>query len=225
MISHFFSFFFSPFSFFPAVFQNSQTYQMPHGGSLALWSWLGSQWNHSSESKRQKRVHIKRVKLRRTLQGLHKERPQRVPPLSCGKASASQQYQQFMLNHVQLLVTPWTVACQAPLSMDSPGKNTGVGCHALLQRIFLTQGLNLCLLHWQADSLPLYHLRRARAFHKFQTASLIRKVTTFRKKKGKQSSKTKHLQFLLRATDNILSHILELFRRFLSARPPPGRRS
>ena len=25
---------------------------------------------------------------------------------------------------------------------DSPGKNTGVGCHALLQRIFPTQGLN-----------------------------------------------------------------------------------
>ena len=23
---------------------------------------------------------------------------------------------------------------------DSPGKNTGVGCHALLQGIFLTQG-------------------------------------------------------------------------------------
>ena len=29
---------------------------------------------------------------------------------------------------------------------DSPGKNTGVGCHALLQGIFLTQGLNPCLL-------------------------------------------------------------------------------
>ena len=28
--------------------------------------------------------------------------------------------------------TPWTVVCQAPLSMGSPGKNTGVGCHALL---------------------------------------------------------------------------------------------
>ena len=27
-------------------------------------------------------------------------------------------------------------------SCDSPGKNTGVGCHSLLQRIFLTQGLN-----------------------------------------------------------------------------------
>ena len=25
---------------------------------------------------------------------------------------------------------------------DSPGNNTGVGCHPLLQRIFLTQGLN-----------------------------------------------------------------------------------
>ena len=29
------------------------------------------------------------------------------------------------------------------------------GCHFLFQQIFLTQGLNLCLLHWQADSLPL----------------------------------------------------------------------
>ena len=28
---------------------------------------------------------------------------------------------------------------------DSPGKNTGVGFHALLQGIFLTQGSNLCL--------------------------------------------------------------------------------
>ena len=37
---------------------------------------------------------------------------------------------------------------------DSPGKNTGVGCHFLLQGIFLTQGSNLHLLHWQAGSLP-----------------------------------------------------------------------
>ena len=29
---------------------------------------------------------------------------------------------------------------------DSPGKNAGVGCHALLQGLFLTQGLNSCLL-------------------------------------------------------------------------------
>ena len=31
-------------------------------------------------------------------------------------------------------------------------------CHFLLQSIFPTQGLNPCLLHWQANSLPLSHL-------------------------------------------------------------------
>ena len=29
---------------------------------------------------------------------------------------------------------------------DSPGKNIGVGCHVLLQGVFLTQGSNLCLM-------------------------------------------------------------------------------
>ena len=36
--------------------------------------------------------------------------------------------------------TPRTVARQAPPSMDFPGKDTGVGCHFLLQGIFQTQG-------------------------------------------------------------------------------------
>ena len=35
------------------------------------------------------------------------------------------------------------------------------GCHFLLQGIFPTQGPNPCLLHWQADSLPLCHLGSA----------------------------------------------------------------
>ena len=35
------------------------------------------------------------------------------------------------------LLRPWA----------SPGKNTGVDCHFLLRGIFLTQGLNLCLLY------------------------------------------------------------------------------
>ena len=46
------------------------------------------------------------------------------------------------------LLCPWD---------SPPGKNTGVGCRALLQGIFPTQELNpylLCLLHWQAGSLP-----------------------------------------------------------------------
>ena len=41
---------------------------------------------------------------------------------------------------------------------DSPGKETGVGCHFFLQGTFLTQGWNprlFCLLHWQAGPLPL----------------------------------------------------------------------
>ena len=61
-------------------------------------------------------------------------------------------------SRVQFFATLWTVARQAPLSWDSPGKSTGVRCLALLQGIFLTQGLNLCLLrllHWQAGYLPL----------------------------------------------------------------------
>ena len=61
-----------------------------------------------------------------------------------------------VLSCVQLFVIPWTVVHQAPLSLGF----TGVGCHFLLQRIFLTQGSNLrllCLLHLQADSLPLSH--------------------------------------------------------------------
>ena len=44
-------------------------------------------------------------------------------------------------------MTPWTVACQAPLSMGSPGKNTGVGFHFLLQGIFPTQESNPGLLY------------------------------------------------------------------------------
>ena len=32
-----------------------------------------------------------------------------------------------------------------PCPWDSPGKNTGEGCHSLLQGIFPTQGSNLCL--------------------------------------------------------------------------------
>ena len=41
-------------------------------------------------------------------------------------------------SRVWLFVTPWTVG--SSVHGDSPGRNTGVGCHALLRRIFLTQG-------------------------------------------------------------------------------------
>ena len=60
-----------------------------------------------------------------------------------------------LLSHVQLVVAPWRVAHQDPLSWNFPGKDIGAGCHFLLHGVFLTQGLKphlLCLLHWQAGS-------------------------------------------------------------------------
>ena len=62
----------------------------------------------------------------------------------------------YMLQSCPSLCNLWAVPARFLCPWDSPGKNTGVGCHALLQGIFLTQGSNLCLLcllHWQAGSL------------------------------------------------------------------------
>ena len=68
--------------------------------------------------------------------------------LSCSVVSNS--LQRHGLQSARLLC-PW----------DFPGKNSGVGCHFLLQGIFPTQESNPCLLnllHWQVDSLPRCHL-------------------------------------------------------------------
>ena len=48
-------------------------------------------------------------------------------------------------------VTPWTAPARILCPWNFPGKNTGVGCHFLLQGIFPMQGSNLHLLHWQGD--------------------------------------------------------------------------
>ena len=56
---------------------------------------------------------------------------------------------------VWIFATPWTAACQAPLSMVFSGKNTGLGCHFFLWGIFLTQGYNPGLQHCRQT---LYHL-------------------------------------------------------------------
>ena len=70
-------------------------------------------------------------------------------------------YTMCVLSHfisVQLCVTLWTVAYKAPLSIGFSRQETGMGWHALLHGIFLTQGSNpcpWCLLHWQVGSLLL----------------------------------------------------------------------
>ena len=48
------------------------------------------------------------------------------------------------------------------VSGDSPGKNTGVGCHVLLQGIFSTQGSNSGLLHCRRILYCLSHQRSPR---------------------------------------------------------------
>ena len=68
-------------------------------------------------------------------------------------------------SRVQLFATPWIIAYQAPLSLDSSGKNAGFGSHPLLWRIFLTEGLNpgvphsrqiLYQLSYQENPVPGY---------------------------------------------------------------------
>ena len=65
----------------------------------------------------------------------------------------------YSFSCVQIFVTPWTAAFQAPLSMGFSRQEYGVGSLSFLQGIFPIQGLSPHLLHWQADSLPLSHQR------------------------------------------------------------------
>ena len=63
-------------------------------------------------------------------------------------------------SHVRLFMTPWTVALQAPLSMGFSRQEYWSGLPfppGDLPDLWI-KPMTLCLLHRQADSLPLYHL-------------------------------------------------------------------
>ena len=62
-----------------------------------------------------------------------------------------------LLSCAKLFVTIWNVAHQAPLSIDSLGKNTGVGCHLFLQGIIPTQRSKPGLLHCRGILYQLSH--------------------------------------------------------------------
>ena len=62
------------------------------------------------------------------------------------------------LSHFQLLVTPWTVTCQAPLSMGFSRQNYWNGLPFLSPGDLPDLGIEPVLLHWQRDSLPLSHV-------------------------------------------------------------------
>ena len=61
----------------------------------------------------------------------------------------------WVLSCVWLFGTRGLEAARLLCAWDFSGRNIGVGCYFLLWGILPTQGLNLCLLHWQVDSLPL----------------------------------------------------------------------
>ena len=75
---------------------------------------------------------------------------------SCSNAISSEKLW-YCVKSLSRVATPWTVARQAPLSMEFSGKNTGVSCHFLLQGIFLTQGSYPGLPHCRQILYRLNH--------------------------------------------------------------------
>ena len=61
-------------------------------------------------------------------------------------------------SQIWLFETLWTVARRAPLSMDSPGKNTVVCCHFLLQEIFPIH-------RWRPPHQPAWLAKGGKLFH------------------------------------------------------------
>jgi len=61
------------------------------------------------------------------------------------------------LSPLRCFVTPWTITCQAPLSMGFSSQEYWSRLPCLLQGIFPTQGPNLSLLHWRQILYCLSH--------------------------------------------------------------------
>ena len=73
-------------------------------------------------------------------------------------------------NSLQLYgLQPTIFLCQR----DSPGQDTETVCHFLLQGFFPTQGSNLCLLHWQVDSLPLNPFGKQKMLYHIASAGKV----------------------------------------------------
>ena len=140
--------------------------------STSVWTLAGSprtKWLRMREFLKRSGVHCKRKKREREKQ---RERGSTTAEKECcaKKRPALCRIQQNQV-HVFKMWTFWNCVClvaQLCLTLwnpmgcglpgysgheDSPDKNTGVGCHALLQWIFPTQGSNRSLT-LQADSLP-----------------------------------------------------------------------
>ena len=67
----------------------------------------------------------------------------------------------LLFSRVLLFVTPWTVACQAPLSVGFPRHWNGLQFPS--PEDLRDQGSNMYLLHWQVDSFSLSHQESLRS--------------------------------------------------------------
>ena len=87
-------------------------------------------------------------------------------------------YRYDIFSRVWTLCDPGRLLCL----WDSLGKNTGVGCHELLQGIFPTQGWNprlLCLLHWPAGSLLLVLPGKPELYSMFSLVYFIHSIKVY----------------------------------------------
>ena len=125
----------------------------------SIWAGLGLSWDDSrlgSELARQGLPHSTGVQiLSDFLQSslFPQNKHCKTSGWSCKASSDLVLQVLWMLSCFSFVDTLWLLC-----PWHSPGKNARVGCHALLQGIFPTQGSNLSLVHlfrWQAGSLPL----------------------------------------------------------------------
>ena len=145
--------------------------------------WMGFEWRHSRDNQRLRKSffsfnYIKgfrqgawlreRLIISLTLPITKKEITFYVNDLSLWQVSVCSVAQPCLTlcNPMDCIAHPW----------DFSDKNTGVGCYFFIQGIFLTQGLNPHLLHWQVDSLPLSYLGSPNTVGQtsnYQTSALI----------------------------------------------------
>ena len=112
-----------------------------------------------------------------------------------GHSKSSSKREVYCTMIVKVLVTQscrtlcnsWTGAHQTPLCpQNSPGKNTGVGCYALLQEILLTQGLNPGLLHCRQIHYHLSHQGSPIQYYLRKQKSQIKSLTSYLKQLEKE---------------------------------------
>ena len=88
----------------------------------------------------------------------------------------------------------------SPPGFSVHGKNTGMGCHALLPGIFPAQGWNLGLLHWQANSLPLSHhgsLHNNIVNQLYSNTNIFQKINLIKNKESHSCTNGLHQMFNL----------------------------